>query len=340
MQKILRKRIFRDLKENIFRYLALGFLVILGMYMIISLVGAADTIVIGTADAARENRVEDGQFSLFVPLTKKEKSALEKEGMTLEAHFYMDYSMENDSVLRVFSERNEIDLPQADSGRMPQESGEIFLEKRYCAEHSISVDDEISVGGHLFRVCGIGSSLDYDTPSRNLSDSAVDSNLFGVGFLTDGDYDRLKKEKKSIRSEEYVYAYLLNGKLTQGELKEKLQELDMKAEDIDDVYFQEYWERTGGKLDDFKKALDGLAEGAEKLNEGLVKLDDNGEKLTDGASEIFDAYLQEASDSLADFGVSELTRGNYKKVMEDFIADSDNALMRLSLKSALEQLES
>ena len=29
MQKILRKRVLRDLKENFFRYLALGFLIIL-----------------------------------------------------------------------------------------------------------------------------------------------------------------------------------------------------------------------------------------------------------------------------------------------------------------------
>ena len=35
MQKILRKRIFRDLRENGFRYLALGFLIIMGMYIVI-----------------------------------------------------------------------------------------------------------------------------------------------------------------------------------------------------------------------------------------------------------------------------------------------------------------
>ncbi len=354
MQKVLRKRIIRDLKENIFRYLALGFLIILGMYMIISMVGAADTIMTGTAQSAEENRVEDGQFSLFVPLTKEEKSALEKDGITLESHFYLDFTVKNDSienesknnnskknnsVLRVFSERKEVDLPQADFGRVPRESGEIFLEKRYCEEQGISLDDELVIGGHSFRVCGTCTSPDYETPYRDLSDSAVDSSLFGVGFLTEGDYDRLKEEKKSIRSEEYVYAYLLNGKLTQEELKEKLQELDIEAEDIDDAYFQEYWERTGGELDDFKEALDGLAEGAEELKEGLDELNDNSEELTEGASEIFDAYLAEASDSLADFGVSELTKDNYKKVMGDLIADSENALIRLKLKSALEQLE-
>ena len=114
MQKILRKRILRDLKENVFRYLALGFLVILGMYVVISMVGAAETIITGTADVAKENKVEDGQFSLFAPLTEKEKSTLEGDGITLEAHFYLDYSIEDNSVLRVFSQRNEIDLPQVD----------------------------------------------------------------------------------------------------------------------------------------------------------------------------------------------------------------------------------
>ncbi|MDE6760282.1 MAG: ABC transporter permease [Lachnospiraceae bacterium] len=338
MQKILRKRILRDLKENVFRYLALGFLIILGMYMIISLVGAADTIMRGTAEAAKKNRVEDGQFSLFVPLTEKEKSVLEEAGVTLESHFYLDYSLEDDSVLRVFSERNEIDLPQADFGRLPKKSGEIFLEKRYCEEQDISVDDEIIIDGQHFQVCGIGSSPDYDTPFRNLSDSAVDSSLFGVGFLMDEDYKYLNEEKKSIRSEEYIYAYLLNGKLTQEEFKEKLQELDIAAEDIDDSYFQEYWERTGGKLDDFRKALDELADGAKELKEGLDELNDGGENLMDGASEIFDAYLAEASKNLSTFGVSELTKENYKMVLEGMIADRENAIMRLSLKSVLDQL--
>lgn len=60
MQKILRKRILRDLRENLFRYLALGFLIILGMYMVISLVAAAETVITGTTEAAKENRVEEG----------------------------------------------------------------------------------------------------------------------------------------------------------------------------------------------------------------------------------------------------------------------------------------
>ena len=48
MQKVLRKRILRDLKENLFRYLALSALIIFVMYLVVSIVGAADTIIIGS----------------------------------------------------------------------------------------------------------------------------------------------------------------------------------------------------------------------------------------------------------------------------------------------------
>ena len=76
MQKILRKRIIRDLKENLFRYLALGVLIILGMYLIVSLVGAAETIIEQTASIAEKNHLEDGEFGVFVPLTASELDKL------------------------------------------------------------------------------------------------------------------------------------------------------------------------------------------------------------------------------------------------------------------------
>ena len=76
MQKILRKRVLRDLKENFFRYLALGLLIILCMYMIGSLVGAGETIVQGVDEQAEKNHMEDGQFTCFVPLSKDNKKVL------------------------------------------------------------------------------------------------------------------------------------------------------------------------------------------------------------------------------------------------------------------------
>ena len=91
MEKVLRKRAWRDLKENKFRYLALAFLIIISMYLVISLIGAADTIIDGTARQAKKHKLEDGQFQVFVPLTRKQKENLTKKGITLEETFYLDF---------------------------------------------------------------------------------------------------------------------------------------------------------------------------------------------------------------------------------------------------------
>ena len=232
MQKVLRKRILREFWKNLPRYLALGLMIILGMYIVISLVAAADTIMLGSADAAKEQFVEDGQFSLLVPISEQEKQKLTDEGIDVEPHFYLDYEMEDDSVLRVMSLRQDIDRVWADVGRLPERDGEILLERRYCEENGISAGDEIWVEGEAFTVCGIGTSPDYDAPYRNLSDNVVDSSQFGTAFVTEADYQSLKAKEEGLQAEEYVYAYRLNDKLTDRELKELLQEFILPADGV------------------------------------------------------------------------------------------------------------
>ena len=72
MQRILSKRVLRDIRENLLRYLALFFLVAMVMYMVVAIVGASETIMQGTEESAAVHHREDGQFGVFVPLTDDE----------------------------------------------------------------------------------------------------------------------------------------------------------------------------------------------------------------------------------------------------------------------------
>lgn len=45
MNRVLRKRLGRELKTNFARYLALVLLIVMGMYIIVSVVASADTII-------------------------------------------------------------------------------------------------------------------------------------------------------------------------------------------------------------------------------------------------------------------------------------------------------
>ncbi|MBQ6889145.1 MAG: hypothetical protein IJN54_16725 [Lachnospiraceae bacterium] len=235
MQKILRKRIFRDLKENFWRYLALGFLIILGMYIIVSLVAAAETIISGTQKVAKEHELEDGQFGVFVPLSVTEEKELTSQGITLEKMFYLDFLQEDESTLRVYKNREQINLLALDEGKQAESSNEIVMEKRYAKEHGLHVGDSIAVAESDFEIVGIGSVPDYDAPYREFSDSAVDSGSFGLAFVTSETYENLKAGEKSSRTESYYYAYQLNDKMTDDELKKELKSFEFSAEEIVDT---------------------------------------------------------------------------------------------------------
>lgn len=269
MQKILRKRIWRDFRENLLRYLALGFMVFLGMYIVVSVVGAADTVIQSVDKNAEELSLEDGEFTLFVPLSRQEEQSLTDLGITLEKMFYLDFTQEDDSTLRVYRTRDKINRLFLDEGELAKDEHEAVLEKRYCQEQGIRVGDSLSIGGQTLLVTGIGSVPDYDAPYRNLSDSSVDSRQFGLAFVTEEAFQSLSESESSDNSQEYVYAYLLNGALTNEELKEELKKQKVSPDHVEDVYFQEYWEENVGELEDFKTVLEILSGGAPELMELL-----------------------------------------------------------------------
>lgn len=339
MQKVLRKRILRDFKTNIARYLALGFLIILSMYLVISMLGAAETIIRGSLKADADAHAEDGEFSLFVPMKESEEEDLRARGITLEKMFFLDYTVEESKTLRLFANREEINQITLKEGSPAAAEDEVVLERRYAEINGIRVDDKIEIGGHVFRVVGIGTVPDYDCTLKTLGDTGCDSQNFGLAFVTADTYQAMRKEGKSAKSEEYYYAYLLNDRMTDDELKDELKELEFSADDVQDAYFQEYWDRTLGREDELRDGIQELVDGAEELKDGLKELSDNNEALRDGADTILDSYLSEANKALGSYGIPTLTRENFERVLEAQIPAQSSALVRMSMKNLLLELK-
>ncbi|MDE7132110.1 MAG: FtsX-like permease family protein, partial [Lachnospiraceae bacterium] len=220
MNRVLRKRLLRDLKANFLRDLALVLLITMGMYVVVSIVGAADTIIVGSTDKAEENHVEDGQFGVFLPLTDAQEKELTDTGIALEMMFSMDLEAKDGSVVRLMKNREKINLIDLDEGHLAKDSGEVVLEKRYCEEHGLKTGDSITIAGLKFDITGIGSTPDYDMPIQTFSDMAVESTRFGTGFVTEKQYEEMK-ENRVFKAEDYCYAYRLNDSgMTDDEVKQ------------------------------------------------------------------------------------------------------------------------
>ena len=86
---ILFKRALRDLKSGFARYIALSLLIIFSLFIVISLMAAADTIIDSTVQSDRDLNCEDGEFSVFVPLREDELKKITDRGVSVEKMFYV-----------------------------------------------------------------------------------------------------------------------------------------------------------------------------------------------------------------------------------------------------------
>ena len=341
MQRILSKRVLRDIRENLLRYLALFFLVALVMYMVVAIVGAAETIMQGTKESGRIHHREDGQFGVFVPLTDDEIAQITEKGVTLQRDFSLDFHL-GQSTLRVYQARETVDLFVPSQGSEVPAQGEILLEQHYAEKHELGLGDSLTVGGRDFIVTGIGSTPDYDAAYEKTSDTTVDSNLFGVGFVTAEDYEALKAGGESFRTEDYTYTYLLNDAMTDQELKELLQSFELDRSKVTDTYFLEMLADAEETKNDIQDGIRELLDGVNELADGVDELAEHNAELTDAADTLFDAMLEQVNDSLKDAGVEvTLTSSNYEQQLNTMIANPHayTASIRQDLQEAKKSLE-
>ena len=377
MNKVLRKRLLRELKSNFARYAALVLLIVFGMYVIVSVVSSADTVIRRTDEHCEMNKVEDGQFGVFIPLTDEQEKRIADMGITLEKHFSIDIFAEDGSKLRVFRNRNDIDLVELDSGRYAENMNEAVAEKRYCEDHLLTVGDKLTAGGIEFEIVGIGTTPDYDAPVDKFSDTAVSSVGFGLLFVSDEQYDYIKNDT-SQQAEDLCYAYRLNGKASDEELKDTIKDFAFNYKDVTDKYYletvgealqqrddlrdginelydgsqelkdgmkdlsdgaDELYDGLGDLHDGSKELSDGIGElsdGADELSDGMKTLDDSGKMISDGSSEILDALLAQASQSLAAMGQNiVLTADNYGETLDKLIQMTQSAELA-QLKASLD----
>ena len=316
MNRVLNRRNLRSLKSRFPRYLALLLLIVMGVYLIISIVGSAEMIIQGTEKQKKFNKVEDGQFTVFLPLTDSQIHELSGYNTVIEPIFSIDLKAEDGSTLRMFKNRKKVDLIQLDEGRQAEKFGEAVIEKGYASAHDIHTGDFITAGGVKLRITGIGSVPDYDMCIARFSDTAVERSIFGLIFTSDEQYEELK-DKTDLNAEEYTYAYRL-GYLSETTLKNDLKKIKIDPEQVDNKYFREIISEKLKDRHEFEDSISDLNDGAEKLSEGLndlssvipelkdaaegsAELADGTKKLKENTGELLDKVFEVKIENLTSF---------------------------------------
>ena len=215
MKSPLRKRIPRELKGEIGKYLVVFILMVATIGMVSGFLVADGSMIQAYNEGFEKYNIEDGNFRTGERLYRGQRETIEEEGVKIYENYYIEDSLSNGSTMRFFKNRTEVDKVCLMDGELPLKTGEIAIDRMYTDNNALKIGDILDDGTKSWTITGLVALSDYSCLFQNNNDSMFDSVKFGVGIVTDEEFDSLDQDKL-----QYNYAWTYNEK-PQTELEEK-----------------------------------------------------------------------------------------------------------------------
>ncbi len=195
MKNPLRKRLLRELRSEIGKYLVIFLLLIASIGFVSGFLVADGSMLTAYQEGFEKYNIEDGNFRLADSANKAQKKAIQELGVTLYDNFYVEEALTNDSTLRIFADRREINKICLMDGKMPETDGEIVIDRMYADNNGINIGDELSGEDSTWTVTGLVALPDYSCLFSDNNDSMFDAVKFGVAAVTEDAFTKFKAEQ-------------------------------------------------------------------------------------------------------------------------------------------------
>ena len=195
MKSPLRKRLSRELKSEIGKYLVVFILMVTTIGFVSGFLVADGSMLIAYNESFEKYNIEDGNLRTAEQIYKTQREEIEKLGIKLYENFYLEESLDNGSTMRIFKNREEVNRVCLMKGELPAKTGEIAIDRMYADNNSLSVGDTLQSGKKTWKITGLVALSDYSCLFQNNNDSMFDSVKFGVSVVTEDEFDSLKQDK-------------------------------------------------------------------------------------------------------------------------------------------------
>ena len=166
MKSPLRKRLPRELKSEIGKYLVVFILMVTTIGFVSGFLVADGSMIIAYNESFEKYNIEDGKFETEEKIYKNQQEDIEKKGVTLYENFYVEKALSNGSTLRIFKNREEVNKVCLMKGKMPKEIGEIASKNTagfYAFDAKLSIESvqvpvqsvHSKVNTFAFQTCGV-----------------------------------------------------------------------------------------------------------------------------------------------------------------------------------------
>lgn len=215
MRNPLNKRFKREIKNGFGRYLVIFLLLFFSIGEVSGFLVADHSLVTAYNEGFEKYNVEDGNFTSGEKLSDEQVSETEGEGVKLYENYYYDKTTDNDTNLRIYKDRKEINRVSVLDGELPAEADEIAIDRLYAKNNNLKIGDSISCGNEQWKITGLVALPDYSCLFENNTDMMYDTTKFGVGIVSDAGWEQLRDSGITYR---YSWKY---NEAPETEIKEK-----------------------------------------------------------------------------------------------------------------------
>lgn len=199
MKNPLIKRLPREFTGEIAKYIVI-FIFMTAVIGLISGFLIADGSMLDTYNKSFDKyNIENGNFELYPKADDKLIDRLEEENVTIYENFYKEetvkvhnnekLSEDDQSVIRFYINRKDIDKVDVMEGRLAEDINEVAIDRMYAVNNNIKVGDTINAGGRILKVTGYVALSDYSCLFSDNSDTMFDSVKFGVGVVSESCFE-------------------------------------------------------------------------------------------------------------------------------------------------------
>ena len=186
MKNPLRKRLLPELKGEIGKYMVIFLMLILFIGFISGFLVADGSMITAYNDSFVTYNVEDGHFQTEKQLNRAQRKRIMELGVRIYDLYYTEEAMTNDSKMRIFPERNEVNQVCLMEGSLPNALDEIAIDRMYADNNGLSVGDTLeNEVGRSYRITGLIALPDYSCLFESNNDTMFDAEKFGVSIVTD-----------------------------------------------------------------------------------------------------------------------------------------------------------
>lgn len=221
MKNPLHKRLPRELIGEFGKYAAIFLFMLATIGFVSGFLVASESMKITYDESFEKYNIEDGHFVLQKEMDSQLQRNIEKQKVTLYPDYYVEEDADinkdgkRDSTLRIFGERKKINKTCLLTGKLPEKTDEIAVDRLYAENNELQVGDQIKVDKKTFRISGIVALSDYSALYQSNNDMMFDSKLFGVAVVTEDTFEAFDGDHLS-----YSYAWKYK-KAPKNDTKEK-----------------------------------------------------------------------------------------------------------------------